>query len=236
MKKLRYALEYLGAPHNEEALNKLYDFMDMVLERNEVINLTTITEKDEFETKHIMDSIVCYGWPEISEAKNIVDVGTGAGFPGIPLAILYPEKKFLLVDSLNKRLEFIKEATETLNIKNVEVLHGRAEDIGQNSKYREKFDLCLSRALANLSTLSEYCLPLIKPGGFLYAYKTKGTLNEIEDSAMARKLLGGSDDVEIRESKIPGFNLEHNILVIKKIRNTPKTYPRKAGTPSKVPL
>lgn len=236
MKKLRYALESVGARHDEKTVNRFYEFMDLVLEKNEYINLTTITDREEFEVKHLMDSIICYGWPEIDNANKIVDVGSGAGFPGVPLAILYPEKSFLLMDSLNKRLEFINEATEKLGIKNVQVLHTRAEDAGQNPKYREKYDVVLSRALSNLSTLSEYCLPLIKVGGCLYAYKTKGTLNEIDDSELARKLLGGSSEVEIREREIPGFHLDHNVLIIKKERNTPNTYPRKAGTPSKVPL
>lgn len=236
MNKMRYALQSVGAPHSQSITDKMYEFMDMVLEKNEYINLTAITDRDEFEVKHLMDSIICYGWPEIEKANKIVDVGTGAGFPGIPLALLYPSKEFLLVDSLNKRLEFIKEATAALGITNVKVLHGRAEDIGQNSEYREKYNLCISRALAKLPVLLEYCLPLIKPDGFLYAYKTKGTIDEIEESNLARKLLGASEEVDIRNREIKGFNLDHNILVIKKNKKTPKSYPRKAGTPSKVPL
>lgn len=233
---MRYALESVGAPHDEITVSKMYKFMEMVLHKNEYINLTAITEREEFEVKHLMDSIICYGWEEIENAFNIIDMGTGAGFPGIPLAILYPEKKFLLVDSLNKRLEFIKESALELKIKNIEVLHGRAEDIGQNNLYREKYDLCVSRALANLSTLSEYCLPVIKTGGYVYAYKSKSAMNEIQESSLARKLLGASDEVEVRDRKIPGFHLDHNIYILSKIRNTPTTYPRKAGTPSKVPL
>lgn len=236
MRKIKYVLDSLGAPHDDNTVNKFYDFMELVLEKNEYINLTAITCRDEFETKHLMDSVICYGWPEIENANKIVDIGTGAGFPGIPLAILYPQKQFLLVDSLNKRLQFITEAAEKMDINNIEVMHRRAEDLGQNPDYREKYDLCVSRALANLSTLSEYCLPLVKVGGSLYAYKTKGGLSEIEDSLMARNLLGGSSDVDIRQREIPGFHLDHNVLVIKKERHTPKTYPRKAGTPSKVPL
>ncbi len=236
MKKLRYALEAVGAPHDEKTVNKFYSFMDLVLEGNEYINLTTITDREEFEIKHLMDSIICYGWPEIDNSKKIVDVGTGAGFPGMPLAILYPHKSFLLIDSLNKRLEFITKATEKLEINNIKVLHTRAEDGGQDPIYREKYDLCVSRALSNLSTLSEYCLPFVKPGGYLYSYKTKRAVDEIEDSVISRKLLGADEDVEVRERKIPGFHLDHNVWVIKKTRSTPKTYPRKSGTPSKVPL
>lgn len=236
MKKLKYTLDSLGAPHDDKTVNKFNEFMELVLEKNEYINLTAITDRDEFVVKHLIDSVICYGWPEIDNANKIIDLGTGAGFPGIPLAILYPHKKFLLADSLNKRLQFIWEAAEKLEINNIEVKHGRAEDLGQNPDYREKYDLCVSRALANLSTLSEYCLPLVKIDGYLYAYKTKSGLTEIDDSLMARNLLGGSSDVEIRQMEIPGFHLDHNVLIIKKERHTPNTYPRKAGIPSKVPL
>lgn len=236
MKKLKYVLDSLDAPHDEKTVTKFYDFMELVLNKNEFINLTSITDRDEFEVKHLMDSIMCYNWKEIKSANKIMDVGSGAGFPGVPLAIIYPSKQFFLIDSLNKRLEFINEACDNLNIKNIETLHMRAEDAGQRKEYREKFDLCVSRALANLSVLSEYCLPLVRVGGFLYAYKTKGIDPEIKESEMARKLLGSDSDIEIRERDIPGFELKHNILVIKKDRPTPKTYPRKAGTPSKVPL
>lgn len=236
MKKLKYALETLGAPHDDSIINKFSEFMELALEYNENINLTAITDRKEFEVKHFMDSIICYGWQEIENSKKIVDIGTGAGFPGVPLAILYPTKKFLLIDSLNKRLEFIKSACKELDIKNVETLHARAEDAGRKKEYREKFDLCVSRALANLSVLSEYCLPLVKVGGYMYAYKTKRTEHEIDDSIIARKLLGAESKPEIRKGNIPGFHLDHNILVIKKDRPTPRTYPRKAGVPAKVPL
>jgi 16S rRNA (guanine527-N7)-methyltransferase len=236
MKKLKQVLDELGVPSDIDAVGKFEEFMNLVLEKNEYINLTTIIDRDEFELKHLVDSVICYGWREIENAVNIIDIGTGAGFPGVPLAILYPNKSFLLVDSLNKRLEFIKEATKKLDINNVEVFHGRAEDVGRNPKYRESFDLCVSRACANLSTLSEYCLPLVKLNGYFYAYKTKRSENEIEESELARKLLGGSNEVEIRDGKISQFGLDHNVWVTKKIRNTPNTYPRKVGTPSKVPL
>lgn len=236
MKMLKYALQSVGAPYDDKTIGKMYYFMDLVLERNEIINLTTITERDEFEKKHLMDSIISYGWPEIDNAKKIIDVGTGAGFPGIPMAILYPHKSFLLLDSLNKRLEFIMEAAEKLEINNVKVLHARAEDAGRDPIYREKYDLCLSRALSNLSVLSEYCLPFVKVNGFLYAYKTKRALDEIEESYLARNLLGAEEGIDIRERNIPGFHLDHNVWVIKKIRKTPDTYPRKVGIPKKVPL
>ena len=233
---IKYTLQNLGAAHDEKTVNKFYEFMELVLERNEYINLTAITDRDEFKKKHLMDSIICYGWDEIEKAQNIIDVGTGAGFPGIPLALLYPDKQFLLLDSLNKRLEFINESAEKLEVKNIRTLHARAEDAGREEMLREKFDLSLSRAISSLSVVSEYCLPFVKPGGVLYTYKTKRAVDEIEESLLARKLLGASDEVEIRKSDIQGFHLDHNIWVIKKIRNTPDTYPRKAGIPKKIPL
>lgn len=236
MEKLRQALCELGAPHDDKTINKLTAVMDMVLEKNEVINLTTITDRDDFVLKHIIDSLMCYGWEEIESSKDIVDIGTGAGFPGLPLAIVYPEKRFTLADSLNKRTEFINTVINELDIKNANTVHSRAEDLGRSKDFREKFDLCVSRAVAKLSVLSEYCLPLIKKDGWFYAYKTKMALGEIEESELARNLLGAERKVEVRETSLKDFHLDHNIIIMKKNRNTPKSYPRKAGTPNKVPL
>jgi 16S rRNA (guanine527-N7)-methyltransferase len=221
-----------------EKAAKMLKFMKLVLKKNEVINLTTITERDEFIDKHLIDSVACYGWPEIGSAEEIVDVGTGAGFPGVPLAILYPEKHFVLVDSLAKRIDFLREALTELKIENIDPVHSRAEDMGRDKGYRESFDLCLGRAVGKLSVLLEYCLPLVKTGGEFYAYKTEGASTEIEESKSARFLLGGSKEVEVRPTgkSVPLSSFGHNIMVIKKERPTPKTYPRKAGTPAKVPL
>jgi 16S rRNA (guanine527-N7)-methyltransferase len=241
---LKQELNKLGIADAERAETLMLTFMRLVLERNENINLTHIVEEDEFVEKHLLDSVACYGWPEIEAAEHIVDVGTGAGFPGVPLAIVYTEKRFLLIDSLGKRIEFLREAAAALNLKNVTLLHSRAEDAGRNKDFRERFDLCVSRAVGKLSVLSEYCLPFVKVGGGFYAYKTLNAVSEIEDSCLARELLGGASDMEVRTAGLSGHTSEcassnisgHNIMVIKKIRHTPHTYPRKAGTPGRVPL
>ncbi|MDR1954178.1 MAG: 16S rRNA (guanine(527)-N(7))-methyltransferase RsmG [Clostridiales Family XIII bacterium] len=241
---LKQQLNKLGIADAESAEARMLTFMRLVLERNETINLTSITGEDEFIDKHFLDSVACYGWPEIEAAEHIVDVGTGAGFPGVPLAIVYPEKRFLLIDSLGKRIDFLREATAAMKLENISVLHSRAEDAGRNKEFRERFDLCVSRAVGNLSVLSEYCLPFVKVGGRFYAYKTLNAVSEIEDSCIARELLGGASAVDVRTAGWNGCPPEaattgvsgHNIMVMKKVRPTPRTYPRKAGTPGRVPL
>ncbi|MDR3072837.1 MAG: 16S rRNA (guanine(527)-N(7))-methyltransferase RsmG [Clostridiales Family XIII bacterium] len=225
-----------GIPNTYFVTEQMLFFMDMTLQCNEVINLTTITEPREFIRKHFLDALFCYGWQEIEAAERIVDVGTGAGIPGIPLAMAYPEKQFLLMDSLSKRIGFLQTAVDAMGLSNVSVMHMRAEDAGRNPKYREKYDLCVSRALAKLPVLSEYCLPLVRPGGYFYAYKTDNALGEIVDSETARKLLGAPGEVLVRAADAKASLYRHNIMVIKKELRTPETYPRKAGTPAKVPL
>ncbi len=210
-------------------------YMEGVLEWNEKVNLTNITDPEEFRVKHIMDSLMCVDFKEYEEAGKIIDVGTGGGFPGIPLAVYSPEKNFMLLDSLNKRLKIIGELTEKLGIDNVELLHARAEDAARNKEHREQYDLCVSRAVSNLATLSEYCLPFIKVGGYLMAYKGPDCERELEEASKALKILGG-EPLEIRDTGMEEYGLEHRILVIKKVKTTPKTYPRKAGTPLKEPL
>ena len=231
--------------------DKMSSFMDMVLERNETINLTTIIDREEFVKKHLLDSIACYGWTEIENAKKIVDVGTGAGFPGIPLAICYPDKQFALLDSLNKRIDFINDVVAGLGLANVKAIHSRAEDAGRDAAMRESFDLCVTRAVAPLNILLEYCLPLVKTCGHLYAYKTIKALEEIKESSLALRLLGASTDVLARSYGKDAMTVDASseeivispaapyslaIFVVDKIKNTPKEYPRKAGTPKKIPL
>lgn len=240
----------------DSVAEKMYRFMEMVLERNETINLTAITDKEEFINKHLLDSISTYGFREILIAKSIVDIGTGAGFPGIPLALCYPKKQFLLIDSLAKRIDFINEAISCLKISNVTAMHIRAEDAGRNNQLRENFDLSLTRAVAPFNVLLEYCLPLIKPQGSLFAYKTKKAISEIEESVLALRLLGASPDVRIesyergastkietcktseaiveKSSSESPYSLK--IFIVKKLHETPSTYPRKAGLPKKIPL
>lgn len=235
MKQLENALNNLSIPYSTEIIDKFEKYMERIIEWNDKVNLTAITERDEFIKKHFIDSVLCYTFPEMIKAKSLIDVGTGAGFPGIPLALLYPEKKFILMDSLNKRLKIIDEICAELQINNVTTLHGRAEDLGKNKAHREKYDICVSRAVANLATLSEYCLPFIKVGGAFLAYKGMKAEEEIKEANKAIQLLGGKL-IDERKVHLAEFDLEHNIIVIEKMKNTPAKFPRKAGTPSKEPL
>ena len=227
--------ERLGIGYDTELLKKFSQYMEGVLDWNVKVNLTAITDRDEFIKKHYIDSIVCAGQEEIENAESIIDVGTGAGFPGIPLALIYPKKKFVLMDSLSKRLKIIDELCHEIGIENVMVLHGRAEDLAQKPEYRESFDLCVSRAVANLATLSEYCLPFVKPGGYFVAYKGPECEAELADAKKAINILGGSVE-DIRTAGLENLDLSHKLLYIKKTKDTPSKYPRKAGKAVKKPL
>ena len=248
---LKKELTKYNLGNSDEMADKMYAFMNLVLERNETVNLTAITDKEEFVQKHLLDSVTCYGWPEIERARTIVDVGTGAGFPGIPLAICYPEKQFVLLDSLGKRIDFINDVVKAMDLSNVKAVHSRAEDAGRSADIREQFDLCVTRAVAPLNILLEYCLPLVCPSGFVYAYKTIKALEEIKESSLALRLLGASTDVQVKaygretvsvdsssedatKSSASPYSLA--VFVVDKQKNTPIEYPRKAGTPKKVPL
>jgi len=233
MKQLTDALTQFHIPWDEEMIRKFEGYMDGVLEWNEKINLTAIRDREEFIKKHLVDSILCCDFPEYQNADTIIDVGTGAGFPGVPLAIASPDKDFLLADSLNKRLRVINQLTGELDISNVETVHGRAEELARNRAYRGAFDLCVSRAVANMAVLAEYCLPFIKNGGYLLAYKGPDAEKEAKEAEKAVKILGGKL-VRIEPAGLSGY--EHNIIVIEKIKNTPAKYPRKAGTPVKEPI
>jgi 16S rRNA (guanine527-N7)-methyltransferase len=235
MKLLTEALDDMGLCYDEEKLCLFQSYMERILDWNEKVNLTSITDRREFIKKHYVDSIALCGFPQMKGATEIIDVGTGAGFPGIPLAILYPDKKFLLMDSLNKRIKIIEEISKEIGLKNVEFIHGRAEELAQNKMYREHFDLCVSRAVANLAVLTEYCLPFVKIGGWFAPYKTGTAEEELRESLQAIKLLGGKME-ENQKLNIKGYDLDHRILFIKKVNKTPAKYPRKAGTPAKEPL
>lgn len=235
MDELKKILEENGIEVTDRMMGRFVSYMEDILKWNEKVNLTAITDRKEFIQKHFIDSVLIAGREEIKNANFIIDVGTGAGFPGIPLAFIYPDKKFVLMDSLNKRLKIINELCEGLAVSNVDVFHGRAEELGQKSEFRECFDLCVSRAVANLATLSEYCLPFVKVGGHFCAYKGPEAENEIKAAGKAPSLLGG----ELKEIFVPQgdhINFEHNILIYKKVKATPKKYPRKPGTPAKEPL
>ena len=232
---LKKTLEAMNIENSQELIEKFRIYMEGVLEWNEKVNLTTITDPDEFVIKHFIDSIICANYPEYINAVKIIDVGTGAGFPGIPLSIISPEKEFILMDSLNKRLKIIDELCQRADIKNVVTLHARAEELAKNKAHRERYDLCVSRAVANMAVLAEYCLPFIKVGGFLMAYKGPEAENEVREAAHALSLLGGRAE-EIRNGNLKEFGIDHKVVVIKKVSNTPSKYPRKPGTPTKEPL
>ena len=235
---LREGLFRLCGTEDPAVSERMLHFMERVLERNQYMNLTAIKDPEDFVIRHFLDSVTVYDTPVFQESGTIIDVGTGAGFPGIPLAILCPEKKFLLMDSLNKRILFLEEVCSEMGLENVAVLHGRAEDLGQDDDYREQFDLCVSRAVAKLSVLSEYCLPLVKPGGFFVAYKTG--MENLAEGRRALKLLGGELTGIRNFPRLPGnlsfIKLDHRLVFIRKVESTHRKYPRKAGTPAKEPL
>ena len=235
MNLLTDAMDHLNISYNDNMIRQFQGYMDGILEWNEKVNLTAITDPADFVKKHYVDSILCAPYPPFMEAKKIIDVGTGAGFPGIPLAILFPDKEFVLMDSLNKRLKIIDELAQGLGIHNITLCHGRAEDLGQMKLHREQYDLCVSRAVANLAVLSEYCIPFVRVGGWFAAYKSLEAEQEIEESKKAIKLLGGGP-VENKSLSLPGYELNHSIVFIRKEQKTLAKYPRKAGTPVKEPL
>ena len=209
------------------------EYMKLLLEWNEKINLTAIIEEDDIILKHFADSLTISKY--IKEGKSVVDVGTGAGFPGIPLKIAREDVNVTLVDSLNKRLLFLQDVIEKLGLQKVETLHFRAEEFGQNKKYRESFDIATSRAVANLSTLVEYLLPLVKVGGICICMKGSEVKEELEESKKAIQILGGEIE-EIEEFTLPESDIKRNIVIIRKKSSTPKKYPRKPGTPAKEPI
>ena len=226
----------LSGRYGDDKTDKLVRYMQRILEINENINLTAVREEDEFLEKHIVDSLACNDYEEFQRSKLVVDMGTGGGFPGIPLAITNPDKKFILADSLNKRLKVINQVAEELGISNIELVHMRAEDMGHNAKYREKIDVCVSRAVASLDILSEWCLPLVKKGGYFIPYKGENAEDEIASADTAVKVLGG--DVEKIESPSQDKNAisGHRLIFIKKYNNTPKRFPRKPGIAKKSPI
>ena len=191
MLHLKKALDFMNISWNDDIINKFEKYRDEILKWNEKVNLTAITDPEEFEIKHFVDSVSICGQQAFQDAQTIVDVGTGGGFPGIPIAILFPQKKVVLMDSLNKRIKVLLDIIDTLEIKNVAAIHGRAEDAGKVKEHRESYDLCVSRAVASLEVLAEYCLPLVKRGGYFAAYKTENALLEIENAKRAIYILGG---------------------------------------------
>ncbi len=224
----------LGITLSERQYQQFMDYYELLVERNKVMNLTAITELAEVITKHFIDSLAIVKAVKF-EKQSLLDIGTGAGFPGIPLKIAYPELNIVLLDSLKKRLTFLDEVIDQLELTDIKTLHGRAEDFGRELNYREQFDLCVSRAVAKLSSLSEYCLPYVKKGGSFISYKSGNIEEELISSKRAIKLLG-AELKEVIEYQLPNTDMQRTLIVIEKKEPTPKSYPRAAGKPSKEPL
>ena len=231
MNDLKAFLEKLNIDRAEEKAISLKRYMEGVLSWNEKVNLTAITDREEFVQKHLIDSLLCAETFAFTESSSICDVGTGGGFPGVPLAVCYPDKTFVLMDSLGKRVRIVQQLCDELGIENVTAIHGRAEDLARQEAYRDCFDLCVSRAVANMRVLCEYCMPFVRAGGYFIAYKGADCESEIGDAQNAIRLLGGEPP---QITPLP--HLSHNLVVVRKKEPTPAAYPRKAGTPSKKPL
>ena len=231
--KMILNVDKLGITLSEIQLKQFYNYMNLLIEWNKKINLTAITEPDEIILKHFVDSLTISKY--ISDGTRVVDVGTGAGFPGIPLKIYRQDIEITLLDSLQKRINFLDEVIRELNLEKIETVHSRVEDFGKDKKYREKFDISTSRAVANLATLSEYLLPLVKIGGKVISMKGSLIEEELENSKNAIKILGGEIE-RVDEFDLPNSDISRNIILIDKIKETPNKYPRKAGEPSKKPL
>ncbi|MCI8799027.1 MAG: 16S rRNA (guanine(527)-N(7))-methyltransferase RsmG [Lachnospiraceae bacterium] len=225
----------LGITLTDGQLSQLMQYYEMLLEWNQKMNLTAITEFEDVMKKHFIDSASLIKAYDISKAVSVIDVGTGAGFPGLVLKIIFPDSHLILLDSLNKRIQFLNAVIGALRLKNVEAVHGRAEDYARQGKWREHFDLCVSRAVANLSTLSEYCLPFVKQNGYFIAYKSEKSSDEMEQAGKAISLLGGRLEKKV-DFMLPDSDIGRVLYVIQKDRKTPVRYPRKAGLPGKEPL
>lgn len=228
-------LSSIGITLDEKQKQQFYDFYETLVEWNKIMNLTGITEYEEVNEKHFVDSLSITKAIDLEKVESVIDVGTGAGFPGIPLKIAFPHLKVVLLDSLNKRIKFLDTVIEKLNLENIRTIHGRAEDYAKQSEYREQFDLCVSRAVANLSTLSEYCLPYVKVGGIFIPYKSGEIDEEVTVSKKAIHILGGKLQ-DVIKFQLPGTEIGRSFVKIGKMQNTSKKYPRKAGLPAKEPL
>lgn len=228
-------LNTLGIKLTDMQKEQFDKFYELLVEWNKVMNLTGITEYEEVNEKHFVDSVSIVKAIDINNVKTIIDIGTGAGFPGIPLKIAFPHLKVVLLDSLNKRINFLNNVINELGLKDITTIHGRAEDFAKQGEHREKYDLCVSRAVANLSTLSEYCIPYVKIGGKFIPYKSGEIDEEIQKSTKAIHILGGKLEKVIK-FQLPGSDIGRSFVIINKTQSTAKKYPRKAGLPAKEPL
>ena len=228
-------LNELGIVLSDKQKEQFDKYYELLVEWNKVMNLTGITEYEEVNEKHFVDSLSLVKAIDLSNVENIIDIGTGAGFPGIPLKIAFPHLKVTLLDSLNKRIKFLDMVIAELDLKDIKTIHGLAEDYAKQADYREQYDLCVSRAVANLSTLSEYCLPYVKKGGIFVPYKSGEIDNELLQSKKAIHILGGKID-NVVKFQLPESEIGRSFVVINKYQNTAKKYPRKAGLPAKEPI
>ena len=228
-------LEKWEIPFSKEQQEQLITYYEMLVEKNKLMNLTAITEFEEVLDKHFLDSISLAQYVDLTKPVSVIDLGTGAGFPGMPLKIMFPDLKITLADSLNKRILFLDEVISELGLTDIQTVHARAEDLAHDPNYREQYDYCVSRAVANLSSLSEYCLPFVRIGGSFISYKSGEIEEELAAAKKAIFLLGGQFD-RVIPFQLEGTDLNRSFVVIRKEKKTAKTYPRKSGMPTKKPL
>lgn len=233
--KFKSGLNKLEIDLSQQQMQQFLTYYEMLIEKNKVMNLTAITEFEEVVEKHFLDSLSLIQQIDLNQNLKILDLGTGAGFPGIPLKIAFPELEIVLMDSLNKRINFLNEVIAALKLEKITAIHGRAEEMARKPEYREQFDLCVSRAVANLASLSEYCLPFVTLQGNFISYKSGEVEEEVNQSKKAVFLLGGKIK-DVKKFRLVETDAERSFVQIEKVKKTPKTYPRKAGTPSKSPI
>lgn len=232
---LKEACDNIGVSFDRDKYNKFILYMNLIKEGNEKTNLTTIIEDDDIIKKHFIDSLKALKFNGFNQYAKVIDVGTGAGLPGIPLKIVRPDLEITLLDSLNKRVKFLDDVIVKLNLAGIKAIHGRAEDYAKLKDYREKYDICVSRAVANLAVLSEFCIPFVKKEGYFISLKGPSVDIEIENGLKAIKVLGGKL-IEVVQVNVEDTNLKHNIVIVQKVKMTHPDYPRKAGTASRNPI